>query len=254
MVGGPGAAPTAPVLVNPGERIDMTEATPSINHGTAVAYRKHKCRCDTCRAGNTQRAAEWTGKARASFARGEKDVPHGLASTYGRYGCRCRACTTAATQEALAQRARNPESSRESARRWRERNADKLAARALAYHYEHREQSIAKSAAWRARNPEKMRLYKEQRRARQRGVEAKRFTSDDWRRIVNRYGGRCAYCGASGVMTRDHVVPLSRGGRHAEGNIVPACMPCNQSKTTKLLVEWRRWRAHPGNPSLRAVA
>ncbi|TVL89887.1 hypothetical protein CD790_25470 [Streptomyces sp. SAJ15] len=31
---------------------------------------------------------------------------------------------------------------------------------------------------------------------------------------------------------------MSRGGRHAEGNLAPACKPCNSSKSDKLLIEW----------------
>lgn len=38
----------------------------------------------------------------------------------------------------------------------------------------------------------------------------------------------------------DHVVPLSRGGRHSIGNILPACESCNLSKHASYLVEWRR--------------
>jgi hypothetical protein len=35
----------------------------------------------------------------------------------------------------------------------------------------------------------------------------------------------CAYCGGPGG-TVDHVIPLARGGHHAEGNLVPACRSC----------------------------
>ncbi|WP_203620386.1 HNH endonuclease [Streptomyces sp. SID8499] len=45
------------------------------------------------------------------------------------------------------------------------------------------------------------------------------------------------YCDAPGG-TVDHVIPLSRGGQHAEGNLVPACKSCNSSKGDKLLIEW----------------
>lgn len=62
----------------------------------------------------------------------------------------------------------------------------------------------------------------------------------DWRRLVMRYEGRCAYCGERGDLTMDHVIPLSRGGRHAIGNVLPACWSCNCSKRQRLLVEWRQ--------------
>lgn len=43
----------------------------------------------------------------------------------------------------------------------------------------------------------------------------------------------CLYCGLQfprSQLTRDHVVPLSRGGRDAWENVVSACFPCNSRK------------------------
>ena len=40
----------------------------------------------------------------------------------------------------------------------------------------------------------------------------------------------------------DHVLPLSRGGTHTEGNIVVSCIGCNSSKKNQLLVVWRYTR------------
>lgn len=65
------------------------------------------------------------------------------------------------------------------------------------------------------------------------------FARAEWDRVLNRHGNRCAYCGDSGPMEMDHVVPISRGGRHALANIVPACPPCNRSKQARFLAEWR---------------
>jgi 5-methylcytosine-specific restriction enzyme A len=53
--------------------------------------------------------------------------------------------------------------------------------------------------------------------------------------------GICHYC-RRGVgrenLTMDHVVPLTRGGRSAKGNLVPACKECNNRKKYLLPVEW----------------
>lgn len=49
----------------------------------------------------------------------------------------------------------------------------------------------------------------------------------------------CFYCGGPGG-TVDHVIPLSRGGRHSIGNMVPSCHPCNMRKGSFLLIEWVR--------------
>ena len=65
------------------------------------------------------------------------------------------------------------------------------------------------------------------------------FTDRDWKRLCNRYDQRCAYCGQRKTLERDHVLPVSRGGRHSIGNIVPACRSCNLEKRRKFLSEWR---------------
>lgn len=61
----------------------------------------------------------------------------------------------------------------------------------------------------------------------------------DWRRLLNRYDGMCAYCKVAPAESIDHVVPVSRGGSDMIGNYLPACKSCNSSKCDKLLVEWR---------------
>ena len=64
-------------------------------------------------------------------------------------------------------------------------------------------------------------------------------TRSEWMRVKSDYRNRCAYCGISGVpMTKDHVVPLARGGSDYIENIVPACKTCNSRKHAKLLHDW----------------
>lgn len=48
------------------------------------------------------------------------------------------------------------------------------------------------------------------------------------------FGRACAYCGTTEKeLTMDHVVPLSAGGDHTLGNIVPACLSCNVRKSNR---------------------
>lgn len=56
----------------------------------------------------------------------------------------------------------------------------------------------------------------------------------DWRAE----GRLCAYC-PSLADSIDHVVPLVLGGTNFEDNLAPVCRPCNSSKGSLLLVEWR---------------
>lgn len=52
----------------------------------------------------------------------------------------------------------------------------------------------------------------------------------------------CAYCGdrfSGNVLTREHIVPVSRGGRDIWMNVVTACRPCNQQKSGRTPEEAR---------------
>ena len=52
------------------------------------------------------------------------------------------------------------------------------------------------------------------------------------------YNNKCAYCGITGPLEADHVIPLSRGGTNWPSNIRPACRSCNSSKRNFKLSEW----------------
>ena len=59
--------------------------------------------------------------------------------------------------------------------------------------------------------------------------------------LFRRDGHLCLYCGEKFKvedLTRDHVVPLSLGGRDNWENVVTACFRCNNLKGNKVLQEW----------------
>jgi hypothetical protein len=59
------------------------------------------------------------------------------------------------------------------------------------------------------------------------------------RRYFRRHGGlRCIYCLSTDVTRWDHVHPISQGGDTVNGNLVPACSSCDDSKQDKTLDEW----------------
>jgi 5-methylcytosine-specific restriction endonuclease McrA len=110
----------------------------------------------------------------------------------------------------------------------------------------YRPQRIAYMKAWAKANPELRRAIAAQYKATRRTWEQLNpgsvgIPSKDWRKLVRHYHHRCAYCGGNeGGLHMDHVIPLSRGGRHAIGNVLPACQSCNLSKGAKLVAEWKR--------------
>lgn len=54
----------------------------------------------------------------------------------------------------------------------------------------------------------------------------------------DRVFGQCAYCGTQAWLTKDHIVPKSRGGSSSPDNIVLVCQWCNEDKGALLLHEW----------------
>ena len=75
--------------------------------------------------------------------------------------------------------------------------------------------------------------------------------------LFARDGYRCQYCArhrgelrGREFLTRDHVIPISRGGANDWGNVVAACSPCNNRKGNRLPREvGMRLLTVPGEPN-----
>lgn len=111
----------------------------------------------------------------------------------------------------------------------------------------HKEQIAVSYRTWVKANPEKVRLYSSKRRALELGNTpiSELLTEEQWQAKLTEYNHRCAYCGcklgyAKGDKhpTLDHVIPVSRGGKHSASNVVPSCLHCNCSKNAKTPEEW----------------
>ncbi len=58
-------------------------------------------------------------------------------------------------------------------------------------------------------------------------------------RLLEKWGRRCAYCGAQDVPLQvEHLVSRARGGTHRVSNLTLACEPCNVKKGTRDLREF----------------
>lgn len=140
---------------------------------------------------------------------------------------------------------KNPEYFRAIQRKWREANPERKREISAQYGERHRERLNAKQRE-RSRSPERQefmrgylrkhreanpdlyRTYTHNRRAR--SLAGGVHTSEEWLAKIDEFNGRCAYCASSEDLTRDHVVPLCRGGSNQISNIVPACNSCNSRK------------------------
>lgn len=51
--------------------------------------------------------------------------------------------------------------------------------------------------------------------------------------IYARDGNRCVNCGATELLTLDHIVPRSKGGTNRSENLQTMCRDCNQAKANR---------------------
>jgi len=53
---------------------------------------------------------------------------------------------------------------------------------------------------------------------------------NEWRELLRRCGGKCLLCGTTEGITRDHIIPISKGGDNSILNLQPLCGRCNSRK------------------------
>lgn len=61
-------------------------------------------------------------------------------------------------------------------------------------------------------------------------------TIKEWEDLKRCAKDRCVKCRRKRKLTRDHIIPLSKGGHDRITNIQPLCGPCNSSKRTRIEV------------------
>lgn len=87
------------------------------------------------------------------------------------------------------------------------------------------------------KNPEMMRHKAKVRRARLAGAQGS-HTLKQWLDRVQFFGWSCRYCGRGlypTTLTKDHQIPISKGGSEWASNLVPACRSCNSTKGAKTI-------------------
>lgn len=150
-------------------------------------------------------------------------------------------------EQARTRRAKWTETERLAARatekRWREANPERVRRNNRQAYLRDPARYAELRDAWRAKNPDRhlqiMSLMQSRRRVAKRSGDSRVVTVAEWQKMLRRARGRCFYCAEKAPLTQEHVIPLVRGGRHAIGNIVPACEYCNKSKGRLLVSEWR---------------
>lgn len=87
---------------------------------------------------------------------------------------------------------------------------------------------------WKAKNRHLVNHYEKARQARLSGAEGG-HSYKEWEELLKKHQGKCFYCATTEKITKDHVIPVSKGGSDNITNIVPACVSCNSKKNNKHL-------------------
>lgn len=169
--------------------------------------------------------------------------------------------------EVAVYRAENAEKIAQQKREWRQNNPEKVSAQKRrhakrhqskinTYHRkwytrnrnriidgitpEQRAEASKRSCAWAKANPERVLNYAHKRRAWKYGNGGDGYTKEDKALQLRSQKGLCWWCSIpmGNDITEDHIVPLSKGGRHDPRNIVLAHMSCNCSKKDNLPQNW----------------
>ena len=83
------------------------------------------------------------------------------------------------------------------------------------------------------KHPEKISHLKTKDYARKKNA-AGTHSLEEWNNLKNDFNNLCAYCKEKKKLTKDHIIPLSKGGSNYISNIQPLCRNCNSKKHNKL--------------------
>jgi 5-methylcytosine-specific restriction endonuclease McrA len=95
----------------------------------------------------------------------------------------------------------------------------------------------ARAKGWITRTPGYYSFQEKQRKIRKR-MNGGSHTQGEWETLKAQYNFTCPACKKEEPtikLTRDHIIPLSKGGSHNIENIQPLCFSCNSRKNTKTI-------------------
>lgn len=147
---------------------------------------------------------------------------------------------------------KNPEAAKSKSKKYRQNNKEKISQSNKKKYNKNKNRYLSISKKWKDNNRERykekhrewlknnkdiVKLYNQKRRALKRKAVIQSFTLEQLNQRMSVFGFNCAYCNGKFEHV-DHVIPLSKGGKHCLANLRPACKFCNLSKGNKKLKDW----------------
>jgi|LauGreDrversion4_2_1035121.scaffolds.fasta_scaffold248629_4 hypothetical protein len=83
-------------------------------------------------------------------------------------------------------------------------------------------------------HPELIAHLKARRYARKKNADGS-HSLQEWEDLIIKFNNKCAFCEQTKKLTKDHIIPLSKGGSDFITNIQPLCKNCNSKKYNKIL-------------------
>jgi hypothetical protein len=200
--------------------------------------------CKRCRLVNPERSDEW----HANVVRGLyhcSDCKEWLAITEfysnpaNKNGIhsQCKKCSYKRSRNAyLTNKNGTRDKSHEAKRKQRQASLEKYREIDRRYAASHREEKSKYDYEYYRSNPKRAQSQKAAERRRRVAMfnATGNHTEEEWQALKSYYMDQCLCCGdVPEKLSKDHVIPISRGGSDDISNIQPLCLSCNKSKQTK---------------------
>jgi hypothetical protein len=149
-------------------------------------------------------------------------------------------CKPCAIQRSKVWQTANPERVRAVGRKNYAKNLEQSRAkrreRVNRWYQNHKEEARLRARTYAKNNPEMKRISEAKRRVEKLGNGVFVILPKEMNKLLS---SNCSQCGTNKAITLDHLIPISRGGRHSIGNLQSLCRSCNSSKNSKTIMEWR---------------
>lgn len=152
------------------------------------------------------------------------------------YQSQCQDCKRAGNRLTMQKfRQANPEKHRAINKKSRLSNPARSRKQRQERHLRNKESENLQARLYYQNNPERV---KEAASIRKRRLLANGVFAISTKELKKIYGSKCFLCNSNNQIELDHIVPISKGGNHSIGNVMPLCRACNRSKSDKFLIQF----------------